>query len=103
MAAHIFPPRPGDDRIKDLISIHAGTSGRAVGDDVREAMALAMGETAAWATGYSVDDVWMRFKTFMGITDTSEPEFGDFDLLAGILTEDGGNILKEDGAAIVQE
>jgi hypothetical protein len=63
-------------------------------------MALAMGETAAWAVNFSVDDVWLRFKEYMGIDDD---DMGDFDLLAGILTEDGGNILKEDGAAIVQE
>ena len=103
MTAHIFPPRPSDQRIKDLIAVHGGSSNRSVGDDVREAMAIAMGQTAAWAVQYSVDDVWLLFKEAMGITDTSEPEFGDFDLLAGILTEDGGNLLKEDGAAIVQE
>jgi len=103
MSAHIFPPRPSDQRIKDLIAIHQTTSDRSIGDDVREAMAIAMGETSAWALTYSVDDVWLAFKEFMGITDTSEPEFGDNDLLAGILLEDGGNLLKEDGAAIVQE
>lgn len=103
MTAHIFPPRPSDQRIKDLIAIHSVTTTGAIGDDVREAMAIAMGETSAWALTYSVDDVWLAFKEFMGITDTSEPEFGDNDLLAGILMEDGGNILKEDGAAIIQE
>ena len=103
MSAHIFPPRWSDQRIKDLIAVHGTTSDRSVQDDVREAMAVAMGETAAWAVQYSVDDVWLQFKEFMGITDTSEPEFGDNDLLAGILLEDGGNLLKEDGAAIVQE
>ena len=97
----VHPPRPGDQRIKDLIAVHGGTSGRDVQDDVREAMALAMGQTAAWALTYSVDDVWLQFKEFMGIDD------GDTDddvLLAGILTEDGVSfIAKQDGAAIVQE
>jgi len=103
MTAHVFPPRPSDQRIKDLIAVHGGTSDRNIGEDVREAMALAMGETAAWALTQSVDDVWLTFKEFMGITDTSEP-FGAADLLAHIITEDGLSFLaKEDGAAIVQE
>jgi len=103
MTAHVYPPRPSDQRIKDLIAVHGGTSNRDVQDDVREAMALAMGESAAWAVTHSVDDVWLRFKEFMGITDTSEP-FGDGDLLATLLTEDGVSFLtKEDGSAIVQE
>jgi hypothetical protein len=103
MTAHVFPPRPSDQRIKDLIAVHGGTSNRDVQDDVREAMALAMGETAAWAVTYSVDDVWLKFKEFMGITDTSEPFDADT-LLAGLLTEDGVSFLaKQDGQAIVQE
>lgn len=101
MAGHVFPPRPGDQRIKDLIAVHAGVSGRDVQDDVREAMALAMGQTAAWAVNFSVDDVWLAFKEFMGIGDDDM----DADvLLASILTEDGLSfIAKEDGKAIVQE
>lgn len=101
MAGHVFPPRPGDQRIKDLIAVHAGVSGRDVQDDVREAMALAMGQTAAWAVNFSVDDVWLAFKEFMGIGDDDmDPDV----LLASILTEDGASfIVKQDGAAIVQE
>jgi len=103
MTAHVFPPRPGDQRIRDLIAVHGGVSTRDIAEDVREAMALAMGETAAWANDKHVDDVWDAFKTFMGITDTSEPFSAD-DLLAGIITEDGLSYLtKEDGAQIVQE
>ena len=98
---HIFPPRPSDQRIKDLIAIHGGSSGRSVQDDVREAMALAIGQTATYAITTSVDDMWLEFKEFMGIGDD------DFDadaLLASILTEDGLSfIAKEDGAAIIQE
>ncbi len=101
MAGHVFPPRPGDHRIKDLIAVHSGVSGRSIQDDVREAMALAMGETAAWAVTFSVDDVWLAFKEFMGITDD---DFSADVLLASILTEDGlFFIAKEDGQAIVQE
>ena len=81
--------------------MHAGVSERSIQDDVREAMALAIGETAAWAITQSVDDVWLRFKEFMSIGDEDQ----DADaLLASILTEDGESfIVKQDGAAIVQE
>ena len=97
----VFPPRPSDQRIKDLIAVHSGVSGRSIQDDVREAMAIAIGQSASWANDKQVDDVWLAFKEFMNIGDDDM----DADvLLASILTEDGLSfIAKEDGLAIVQE
>ncbi len=101
MSGHIFPPRPGDQRIRDLIAVHAGTSDRNVQEDVREAMAIAIGLTAAQAVNYSVDDMWLRFKEAMGIGDDDQSPDA---LLASIRTEDGlAFITKQDGLAIVQE
>lgn len=101
MAGHIFPPRPTDQRIRDLISVHGGSVDGDIGRDVREAMALAVGKTAAYALTIQVDDMWFEFKVFMGITDD---DTGDADLLAHFITEDGDFFLvKQDGTPLAQE
>lgn len=102
---HIFPPRSDDERIKDIIAAGGGVDPDStdIGYAFREACALLMGETAAWALNYSVDDVWDRYKAFSGITDTSEP-FDVDTILPTFLTEDGDFFLvKQDGKALLQE
>jgi hypothetical protein len=101
---HIFPPSIEDDRIKDIIAAGGGVSieDSDIGYAFREACALLMGQTAAWAINYSVDDVWFQYKEFFGITDTSEP-FDSSVILPTILTEAGEYLTKQDGKALLQE
>lgn len=102
MAGHIYPPRRGDQRIVDFIAAHGGSSTGDINSDFREALALALGFTATQALTFSIDDLWKRFKVAQGIEDTSEP-FDFLGLLDNLLTEDGFNLLKEDGSGILLE
>jgi hypothetical protein len=101
---HIFPPSAEDYRIVDFVAAEGGITIAAsdVGYAVREACALSIGQTAAYAITRSVDDLWLEFLAAQGISDTSEPFEGEA-LLAGILTEDGDPITKQDGKSLIQE
>jgi hypothetical protein len=105
-SGHVYPPKRDDPRVKEFLAVHGITppsSERNINDDFKDALAVALGQTVAWAIDKHIDDLWALLLVDLGIADTSQPEFGEFDLLEGILTEDGGNILKQDGRAIVQE
>lgn len=104
-SGHIFPPRLHDERITDIIAAGGGISAADsdIGYAFREACALLIGKTAAYAIDRSVDDLWDEYLTFFGITDTSEPFESDV-VLPTFLTEDGVSYLtKQDGKALLQE
>lgn len=102
---HIYPPTADDQRCIDIIAAGGGVSvdNSDINYAFREALALLMGYTAAWAVDKQIDDVWDLYKIFAGITDTSEPL--DYDvILPTFLTEDGASYLtKQDGAVLMQE
>ncbi len=102
MAGHIYPPRRGDERIVDFIVAQGGSSTGDINRDFAEALALALGFTAAQRNDHTIDDLWKRYKEFAGITDTSEP-FDFFGLLLNYLLEGGDDLLMEDGNVLLLE
>lgn len=102
MAGHIFPPRRQDPRIVNFIAAQGGSTTGDINRDFAEALALALGLTAAQRNNSTIDDLWKRYKIFAGIEDTSEPF--DFEgLLLNYLQEDGFDLLTEDGSALLLE
>jgi hypothetical protein len=102
VAGHIYPPRRGDSRIVDFITAQGGSSTGDINRDFAEALALALGFTAAQRNDFTIDDLWKRYKVANGITDTSEP-FDLFGLLENYLLEGGDDLLKEDGSVYLLE
>ena len=102
MAGHIYPPRRNDSRIVHFIAAQGGSTTSDINSDFREALGLALGLSATQIIQASIDDLWKRYKVAQGITDTSEP-FDFLGLLSNYLTEDGFNLLNEDGLGLLLE
>lgn len=75
---HIWLPRDADPRIIELLDGSGVTRTRDIGTDVREALAIRLGLSAAQANAHAIDDLWRRFLIAEGLLDTREPFSPDF-------------------------
>lgn len=62
IGATFYLPRYGSQAMRNFIIAQGGTLDRDIQSDFREACALALGKTAAYAIGRSVDDLWKEYK-----------------------------------------
>lgn len=102
-STHVYPPRRGDPRIVEFISNQGGSSTGDINRDFAEALALALGFTAAQRNEHTIDDLWKRYKVANGLEDTSEPFSFPGGGVDNYLLENGGIYLLEDGSAILME